>query len=87
MNPWFVLAAIPIVLVIQWWLGRWIVRTVAEYAATNLEVLHALRHTMEDLRTRDPQLDETLELALLEVDRLEKRTELLATIARFPRRR
>ena len=42
-----------------------------EEAHDYLEIIHHLRITMEDLRSRDPQIAETLDVGLLELARLE----------------
>ena len=42
-----------------------------EEAWDYLEIIHHVRMTMEDLRSRDPQIAETLDVGLLELARLE----------------
>lgn len=51
---------------------------VAEYAHQDLELIHHLRLTMEDLRSRDPQLEESLSVGLLELD---QREPIIAALA------
>lgn len=47
-------------------------RHLVPHIEAELELLHEVRLVMQDLRSRDPQLDEALSVALLELDKWEK---------------
>ena len=71
------IAAVAIVVTIV--LNRQLYGLLREYAQHDVELIQHLRRTMEDLRSRDPQIADMLEIELLELDRQEP---IMAALAR-----
>ena len=52
--------------------AMWLRRSLREQAANDLELAGLLRPVMQDLAARDPQLAEPIELALTQLDDMER---------------
>lgn len=61
-----------VLLAVAFWLCKRINQNLIARATSELELIGHVRLTMQDLLSRDPQIAEPLEVALLELDRWER---------------